>query len=181
MRYLIIRACKRDEAIADRCVKSSSVINPDKIIYFAEKGEYSFDGEIIYRSFADNFLGESNVIQLFKDMKQLPTVNDDDQVVFSDSDIIFGNYFGFDFDWGGVCDEGVIPYKDEMLRHTSGQCQVIKGSLWNKIINISDEDLHEVIMASYKYEICDDIIISIILHRENPIFKNLSEYWEHVK
>lgn len=181
MIYLIIRTCPRDKELTKRCVESAKVLGDVKVIYFAEHGDYGFDGAFIYRRFADNLGGLSNVRTLLEDMKSLPKVNPEDQVIFSDADIIFEQPLPETL-YGGVAWRNRIPYYGVNLDHISGQCQVMSGDVWNRLIDWTENEYAEVINISSRYEFADDIFISIFNQIYSKIYPlDLCGSWQHTK
>lgn len=181
MIYLIIRTCPRDKELTKRCVESAKVLGDVKVIYFAEHGDYGFDGAFIYRRFADNLGGLINVRTLLEDMKSLPKVNPEDQVIFSDADVIFEEKLPF-INYGGVVWNDRIKYNGLSIDHVSGQCQVMSGDVWNKLIGWSEEQYRITVGISGTYEYADDIFISIFNQYFSDI-KPIDLYgsWQHTK
>lgn len=193
MKILIIRSCDRDALLAELCVRTAIKHNvADKIILFHE-GNMNLnlcvdEVEYIFRESCDNFGGGSNVLTMLAEIKaKIPPFNDFDDVIFSDSDIIFlKNPFEIlpkDYEHAGHFNE----QKDigGEINHVSGQLNIIKGWIWNKYIENGEENYNKCreILDTYNYSIADDSIFSVFAHKvwANQYRFKPDEYWLHYK
>lgn len=192
MKILIIRSCDRDDLKARLCCETAKKFKiADRIIFFEgnEHPEINKCGEeIIYREFCDNFGGASNVITMLSEIdKLLPKFDNNDTILFSDSDIIFlSNPFDIlpiGTDHAGFYD---VNYQiTHGVNHVSGQLNIIKGWLWNNYIEGCEHGISQCIrkLNEHNYAIADDTIFSVFSYLNDAkqfAFKT-GEAWLHHK
>lgn len=184
---IIIRTCLRDDYLAKVCLESFKLQKIEaEYSFLAETGNYTYipqtQTNIIYRPKCDNYGGQFGVRGLLRSLKNYSFL-DDETIILSDSDIIvFDNFITHidDSDHLGV--GGIDP--NNGLFHISGQMQIFKGKILNKLVELTDNQVDEVVheMVRKNISVADDTFNSYMTDKWNckksliPLHK-----WLHFK
>lgn len=184
---IIIRTCLRDDHLAKICLESFKLQNIEADYSFlAETGNYTYiphtQTDIIYKPKCDNYGGQLGVKGLLSSLKNY-SFSEDETIILSDSDIIvFENFISHldNSDHLGV--GGIDP--NNGLFHISGQMQIFKGKILNRLLELTDKQINEIVheMVSKNISVADDTFNSYLTDKWNckktllPLGK-----WLHLK
>lgn len=185
MIHVIIRTCERDDYIARLCYESfvESGISAN-YSFLAEPGKYTHIVEtgqpIKYKTPCENYTGQVGAHSIASEIKQYQ-VDSNDIVIISDSDIVILENFINDII--NIDHAGVLNDSRWGLKHISGQLQIFKGSIFNRIASLDQDSVSEVInqMLIRQIDIADDTFMSFMTDSFNSIKIGLTGKWIHFK
>ena len=188
---IIIRCYKKDEFAALKCYESMVRVGLNDKFYFHydnELGQPTLINqtgvEIINREPCGNFGGLLFVKRMMDDLKKIPKPNEEEFVIYSDADVEF-NLNPFDFIDSTIDHAGYYgdAHVKEGIPHVSGQCNIIKGWLWNKYIAEGEEAIDRCfdILQGSEAGCADDTLFSIYSHINNAKQKSFynTNCWVH--
>jgi hypothetical protein len=185
MVHVLIRTCKRDEYLARLCYESFITAGIDaKYSFLTEPGKYEYltdtNANIIEKGFCDNYTGQVGAHGIVSDIKKY-SVNPDDIVIISDSDIVvFENFID---KLVNIDHAGVINRTRWGLNHVSGQMQILRGSIFLRLSNLTSSDISKIVdeMVALGIDVADDTFISFVTDSLGAIKLDLLGYWIHSK
>lgn len=181
MILIIIRTCKRDDALALRCYMSFKKLNiKAKYLFFAEEGEYTYitqtTEEIVYHKYCDNYGGRDNVRQYLNELNKI-NFDNYSKVIISDSDIIVHkDPLEIYCEYGGIQDS-------KNLFHFSGQFLIIDESVLNTILAFENYEILYQYFIDNDISIADDTVFGYVASGCTTKIYNYEDqdYWTHTK
>lgn len=189
MNHIIIRTCVKDDYLAKLCYESFKLVKIDgNYIFLADDGNYKHiidinKTEIIYKKETNNYGGHAGVVGLLHNGLNNLQFDDEDTVIISDSDIIVFDNFLKEVN----VDHCGVGGKDSLtgLFHLSGQMQIFKGHIANRLKNLTSEEIHHVVhkeMVPSNINVADDTFNSYMTDKWACTKKLLPpNLWIHYK
>jgi hypothetical protein len=197
MNKIIFRTCTRDDFICRLAYTSCKMAGVgDQFIFLCAKDDKFKhtsnlpDAIYTYHEEYGTFAGESGVEKLFAALKRIAPAADDDVIFIADSDILMLksplSYLDqIVWDHSGVGGPVNIGQPNYLL-HFSGQCQILKGHIFNKLREQTTDYINQVLrneMLPKNIFIADDTYLSLETDkmRISKVCLPSGRYWYHQK